>query len=191
MESALKELAGTLAKAGAPALGTIIGGAIGGPLGALVPIVLTSLAEALGTDPTPEAVDRAIKADPAAAVEKIQPVETQATSELELLLKDKADARQQTLKLVESGSLMAWGAGVVSVIVLCGFAVLSYLAIYAPAQQREVLLFLLGNWSGLATGVVAYWVGSSSSSKQKDETLSRLIISAAPQSIPAQKAGKK
>lgn len=62
---------------------------------------------------------------------------------------------------------------IISVIVLLGFAGFSFLAMKPELSgvKESVVLFLLGAWSTLAAGVVNYWVGSSSSSKQKDETI--------------------
>lgn len=65
------------------------------------------------------------------------------------------------------------GAITVSLIVLAGFITISFMAMkpeYAGVKQ-EVVLFLLGNWSTLAGVAVAYWLGSSASSKQKDDTI--------------------
>lgn len=60
---------------------------------------------------------------------------------------------------------------VISVIVLAGFSVVSFLAMKPElAGVREsVVLFLLGAWSTMAAGVVAYWVGSSNSSSRKED----------------------
>lgn len=56
-----KDLAGQLIRAGAP----LIGGAMGGPLGSLLGNAVGGvLANTLGVDPTPEAVDEAIKKTP-------------------------------------------------------------------------------------------------------------------------------
>lgn len=78
--SALDELARNLAKAGAPVLGGLIGTAIGGPAGAaagtLAGKAIETLAESLGTDATPAAVNEAISQTGAAA--KVQEVEAQA-----------------------------------------------------------------------------------------------------------------
>ena len=62
---------------------------------------------------------------------------------------------------------------IISVFVLAGFAVVSFLAMKPElAGVREsVVLFLLGAWSTMAAGVVTYWVGSSAGSKQKDDTI--------------------
>ncbi len=64
-------------------------------------------------------------------------------------------------------------ATIVSIIVLAGFAGFSFLAMKPELAgvKESVVLFLLGAWSTLAAGVVAYWVGSSASSKQKDDTI--------------------
>lgn len=62
---------------------------------------------------------------------------------------------------------------IISVIVLGGFTLFSFLAMKPELSgvKESVVLFLLGAWSTLAAGVVTYWVGSSASSKQKDETI--------------------
>lgn len=64
-------------------------------------------------------------------------------------------------------------AVIVSIIVLLGFSAFSFLAMKPETAgvEESVVLFLLGAWSTLAAGVVAYWVGSSAGSKQKDDTI--------------------
>lgn len=65
---------------------------------------------------------------------------------------------------------------VISVLVLGGFTMFSFLAMKPDLAgvKESVVLFLLGAWSTMAAGVVTYWVGSSSSSKQKDETIQNM-----------------
>ncbi len=65
---------------------------------------------------------------------------------------------------------------IVSVIVMAGFGGISFLAMKPELAgvNKDVVLFLLGSWSTLAANVVNYYVGSSSSSKQKDETIQNL-----------------
>ncbi len=67
------------------------------------------------------------------------------------------------------------GPIIVSVIVLIGFSAFSFLAMKPETAgvKDSVVLFLLGAWSTLAAGVVAYWVGSSAGSARKDETLEK------------------
>lgn len=71
---------------------------------------------------------------------------------------------------------------IVSVIVLGGFAAISFLAMKPELAgvKESVVLFLLGAWSTLAAGVVSYWVGSSSSSAKKDETIQSMSNGAKP-----------
>jgi hypothetical protein len=169
----LATIAGTLARLGAP----ILGGALGGPAGAAIAgTIIDKLAGAFGVDATPDAVGEALaRAEAPIVVKRVEAAEAPAVIEaVNQYIADVQDARATTVKLVEQGSTIAWGAPVVSVIVMAGFALLSYLAIYAPSNQREVLLFLLGAWSSLATAVVGYWVGSSAGSKSKDDLLANL-----------------
>jgi hypothetical protein len=83
------------------------------------------------------------------------------------------------MALVEKGSPMAWGAAVVSLIVVCGFVVLSLLAMKPEAAgvRSDVVLYLLGAWQSLATSVIAYWVGSSAGSATKDAALKQIASS--------------
>ena len=69
-----------------------------------------------------------------------------------------------------------FGAIVVSTVVLAGFILLSFLAMKPDSAnvKQEVVLFLLGAWSGLAVTIVGYWVGSTISSKQKDDTIASM-----------------
>ena len=68
-------LAPVLIKAGLGTLGTVVGGPAGGALGAALG---QAAAAALGTEPTPDAVAEAVKADPGAAAEKLQHLEDAA-----------------------------------------------------------------------------------------------------------------
>lgn len=65
---------------------------------------------------------------------------------------------------------------IISVIVLGGFTMFSFLAMKPELAgvKESVVLFLLGAWSTLAAAVVAYWVGSSAGSKAKDSTIDNM-----------------
>ena len=64
-----------------------------------------------------------------------------------------------------------------SVIVLVGFAAMLWLVIReeVPANQRDMVTLLLGTLAGMASSVVAYWVGSSSGSMQKSAAMERAL----------------
>lgn len=68
------------------------------------------------------------------------------------------------------------GAIIVSIVVLTGFILLSFLAMKPESAgvKYEIVLVLLGNWSGLAFAVTGYWVGSTITSKQKDDTIASI-----------------
>ena len=84
MSDIIGNLVGELAKAGAPALGKIIGGAIGGPagtvIGGLAGKALEATAEALGVDPEPTVVAAEIAKDRIGAADKLAPVEAAVPS---------------------------------------------------------------------------------------------------------------
>ena len=64
-----------------------------------------------------------------------------------------------------------------SSIVLVGFAVMLWLVIReeVPANQRDMVTLLLGTLAGMASSVVAYWVGSSNGSMQKNAALEKAL----------------
>lgn len=70
----LKSFGDRLLAAGAPVLKSVVENAIGGIGGKLAGAAIDALAEALSTDPTPEAIVQRIESDPAAAA-KVQQVE--------------------------------------------------------------------------------------------------------------------
>lgn len=172
----MNELIAALTKAGAPILGTIIGG----PVGTLAGAAIGALAEALGTPATPDAVKTAIQTGGPQAEVIVQRVEAEKApalnADLEAILRDRQGARDHTVALLDKGSAMAWGAPVVSLIVVIGFVVLSLLAMKPEAAgvRSDVVLYLLGAWQSLATAVISYWVGSSAGSASKDVALKQM-----------------
>lgn len=64
-----------------------------------------------------------------------------------------------------------------SAIVLVGFAVMLWLIIReeVPANQRDMVTLLLGTLAGMASSVVAYWVGLSNGSMQKNAALEKAL----------------
>lgn len=174
----MNELINVLSKIGAPILTT----AIGGPVGTIAGAAIGALAEALGTKPTPEAVKTAIETIPGSA-DIVRQVEAtrgpEINADLKAILDDRQGSRNQTLALVEKGSAIAWGAPVVSVVVLAGFVALSILAMKPESAgiRADVALYLLGAWQSLATAVVGYWIGSSAGSATKDAALKQIAAS--------------
>jgi hypothetical protein len=102
--------------------------------------------------------------------------EAAAQAALVTQLSDVANARASTVQLAQSGSGIAWGAPVVSIVVLVTFGVVVTVALTRtlPPNAEPVLNVLMGTLGAMATSVVGYWVGSSAGSARKDEHLATL-----------------
>lgn len=90
---------------------------------------------------------------------------------------DTASARAQTVDLAKIGSPIAYGAALVSALVLVTFGLVLFLILTekVPAGQEALLNVMLGALTTMASAVVGYWVGSSAGSARKDT-----IIAASP-----------
>lgn len=186
--STLGPLAGALIKAGAPTLGSVVGSLVGGPFGGLAGnlagTVLGDVAAALGApaDAPPEVIRARIEADPPAATAALAPLE----SDYELEIADRQSARRQTVDLARAGSDIAWGAPVVSVLaILCFFAVVA-MAMFGHTMETPNGGIIIGTATAGYATVLAYWLGSSSSSRRYGDTV-RAIASAA---LPTARPGK-
>lgn len=179
-----------LVASAAPTIGSLLGGLIPFPGGAILgKMAGTVLAEALGVPPKPEEVHKAItEGDPAVIAAKLSEAETRMNAEVEMFkaqLADIQDARATNIAYVKAGSSLSWAPVVVSVVILIGFSVLSLLAMKPEVAgvDKSVVLFLLGAWSGYAGAVVQYWLGSSSGSADKSSQLAALA-GAPPAKLP-------
>ncbi|MBN8960586.1 MAG: hypothetical protein J0H71_05595 [Rhizobiales bacterium] len=187
---------GPLVAQAAPTIGSLLGGLIPFPGGAVLGQVAGKiLAEALGVPPTPEAVNAAITTgDPATVNAALASADAKMQMELEKHkadLADVQDARSTNLELVKAGSSIGYAPIVVSLVILAGFLVLSFLAMKPDLAgvRTDVTLFLLGSWSGYTAAVVTYWLGSSAGSADKAGQLA--AIAARTPAPPAAKSSTK
>lgn len=184
--STLGPLAGSLIKAGAPTLGSVVGSLVGGPFGGLAGNlagnVLGDIAGALGAPPdTPPAViQQTIEADPPAAAAKLEALE----SEYQLEIQDRTNARQQTVDLAKAGSEIAWAAPVVSIIATVGFFATAWLALKGHAMETPNGSLIMGAMIAGYSTVLNYWLGSSSSSRRNMDTIRTIATAAAPPRVP-------
>lgn len=90
---------------------------------------------------------------------------------------DRQNARQQTVDLTKTGSPIAWGAVVVSAIVLASYALAVWMSMTfeVPASQKDNVAGILWTLNAMAVSVVGFWVGSSASSFRKDALLQKKI----------------
>lgn len=168
----------------APTIGGLLGGLIPFPGGAILGQVAGKvLAEALGVPPTPASISTAIATgDPATVSAALTEAEAKMNAEVEkfrIQLADVADARATTVKYVQAGSALSWGAVIVSIVVMAGFIGISFLAMKPDLAgvDKSVTLFLLGAWSGYAGGVITFWIGSSAGSADKSQQIANLTAS--------------
>jgi len=175
----------------APEIGKSLFGDKGGQTAAAVARAVESAA---GTSDAAAATQK-LQADPAAALvlrlklaqiaAARQTEEDEArNAQLAAHIANTSDARSQTVKLAQLGSSLAWGAPVISLIVVIAFfTVLMVIALHGiPAGAETILNVMLGFLGSAFGAVVGYWVGSSSGSAQKTEVLGNLA--AQPKAVP-------
>lgn len=138
--------------------------------------------DVLGVD-DPAAIEAALARDPAKALEFKRLVleaegqaRQQALDELTARLHDVQSARSQTVELAKSGSSLAWGAAIISIMITVGFFVMLYLVIRREIPDSSMTLanIMLGSLGTSFTAVVSYWVGSSAGSAAKDGALRQI-----------------
>ncbi len=116
------------------------------------------------------------------AAQQASAADRAAQERLAAQLAEVANARATTLQLTQSNETMAWGAPIVSVIVLLTFGAVVALPLLRtlPTNAEPVLNVLLGTLGAMATSVVGYWVGSSAGSARKDARLGDLVSRVVP-----------
>ena len=182
----------------APTIGSILGGFIPFPGGAVLGSLAGKMvATALGVPATPEAVHDAVTTgDPEVIKAKLEAADAEMSAEVEKHkadLADVADARSTNLELMRAGSKISYAPAIVSAIVLLGFMILSFIAMKPDLTgvRTDVTLFLLGAWSGYAGAVVTYWLGSSAGSTDKSAQIERMAAASATANKPVVAIKKK
>lgn len=171
-----------------PSIGRLVTGAGAGQAVAQI----TEAVEAVAGGTTPELVKAAME-DPAKAGDlllRLQEIEAAAErarqdaaqAELVARLGDLADARNQTVQLAQAKSPLAYGAVLMTVFVMAICAGFTYLLMTQayPEGSRDIVLLLAGQVLGWGGAAVAYWLGSSAGSAEKN----RLLAAAGPLARP-------
>lgn len=175
----LKDLGKTVAKYGAPLLGTVIGGPAGAAIGQII------ASEFGGNVDDPNDLMQKIIADPNAAVKlaeiqsnckiQLQQIAMQnaqnelaaQTAQIESDRLDRADARKSN---VATQTIMPQA---ISITVIFGFFACFYIIAQfnQQATDHDILYLLIGAIVSAFTGVWNYWLGSSSGSRDKDQAI--------------------
>ena len=139
----------------APAIGT----ALGGPLGGLA---VSAIAEKLGVADEVEAVTKAIKADPESAI-KLQQLENDKFKAV-LADKDSARNREATIATSEKAPLInKLVSPVLALIVVVAWVGIQYtlLNTTVPQEMRELVARVLGTLDGALMVILSYYFGAS------------------------------
>ncbi|MFC0384310.1 hypothetical protein [Muricoccus vinaceus] len=90
-------------------------------------------------------------------------------------LMDVERARQMTLTFATQKNPLAWGAAVITLLILGGYAWLNYLILnhHVSSESMTLVLGMQKHMETLSTAAVFYWVGSSRGSAAKDEAQRR------------------
>jgi hypothetical protein len=151
---------------------------LGQKAGDVVGTVVDVAKRTFGSD-DPAVIADAAKNDPNLVALYIERVKAE-TAQFLASIEDTKDARAQTIKLVEAGSSIAWGAPTISIIVTVGFvAVLTLWMLHPPSSEPatiNVLSILIGSLGASFVQVCNYWLGSSAGSAAKD----KLLLAATP-----------
>lgn len=158
----------------APSIASLVGGPLAG---AATSAIIGALG--LAPDTTPEQVAAAVvgatpeqkialrAADQKFAVD----MKTLGIDLEKLSFDDRANARAQTVNLAKAGSITAWGAPVISIVIVGLFGYGYWQAFHATMPADPVQIGMVELLKAATMSVVGYWVGSSVGSKSKDEAL--------------------
>jgi hypothetical protein len=164
----------------------LIGLFAGGKAGTAAGKVADAAKVIFGTD-DPQKAQAQIQMNPQLAQAFVEQAKIQL-EEARLAVEDVEGARRQTIELAQQGSAIAWGAPLISVIVVVGFFLVMGLLFVQPVdlppQQAQLLNVLFGALIPAFGTVVQYWLGSSAGSKRSGDAV-RAIAEAV---LPARKA---
>ena len=139
----------------------------------------------LGTD-DPKLAQARIEADPKLAEVFVEQTKA-ALESFRLEIQDVQDARRQTLALAQQGSVMAWGAVVVSILVTVMFGGALYMVLGRPIafdeRQATIANILLGVLGAAQMNVISYWLGSSSGSKRSGDAVRTIAERAVAETV--------
>ncbi|MGL4757275.1 MAG: hypothetical protein ACRCXB_33400 [Aeromonadaceae bacterium] len=150
----------------------ILGGALGGPAGAAVGAMI---ANQFGVDdPTPGNTMAAIKADPDAAM-KLREVELRHQERLIELENDRFRIETADVQDARKIHQHHWMPSVITMVMCAMFGcIVGALFIWAiPGENKDIVVYMAGQVSGILTSCVTYWVGSTRASANKDSLIRR------------------
>ncbi|GJE27931.1 hypothetical protein [Methylobacterium organophilum] len=194
MSSDWEKVAGQMAVAGLPSLGTLLGGlagtalmpgvgsALGGSLGGAVgKAAAAAVGAALGVPPTPEAIAEKVAADPDGARIALARIDADARMRL-AELQDVASARSMLVSLEQEHAASGKAPAILSIVGVVGFfaivAVLMLMRTDPPTALAHLMDTVLGAVIVIFKQIYDFWLGSSRSSQRKDAQIGAMLSAA-------------
>ena len=159
-----KEIGRTAASVGAP----LLGGALFGPAGAAVGSIIAARF-GVSPDATPGQVLTAIKGDPDAAL-KLRQIETTHVERLQELENERLRIETADVQSARNVHQHHWMPSAITLLMCAMFGmIIGALFIWAvPGDNKDIVVYITGQVSGILTSCVTYWVGSTRASANKD-----------------------
>lgn len=164
-----KEIGRTAASVGAP----LLGGALFGPAGAAVGSIIAAQF-GVSPDATPDQVLTAIKGDPDAAL-KLRKIETGHVEHLQALENERLRIETADVQSARNVHQHHWMPSAITLLMCAMFGmIIGALFIWAvPGDNKDIVVYITGQVSGILTSCVTYWVGSTRASANKDSLIRR------------------
>lgn len=159
-----KDVGNAIIKAGAP----LLGGALFGPAGS---VIASMVSGRLGVSPdaTPDQVLTAIKGDPDAAL-KLREIETTHVERLQELENERLRIETADVQSARNVHQHHWMPSVITMVMCAMFGcIVGALFVWAiPGDNKDIVVYMAGQVSGMMASCVVYWVGSTRASANKD-----------------------
>lgn len=159
-----KHVGNAVIKAGAP----LLGGALFGPAGSVIASIISGNL-GMSPDATPDQVMAAIKGDPDAAL-KLRQIETDHVERLQELGNERLRIETADVQNARTAHQHHWMPSAITMVMCAMFgAIVGALFIWAiPGENKDIVVYMAGQVSGILTSCVTYWVGSTRASANKD-----------------------
>lgn len=159
-----KQVGNTAIAVGAP----LLGGALFGPAGAAVGSIIAGKF-GVSPDATPDQVLTAINGDPDAAL-KLREIETTHVERLQELENERLRIETADVQSARNVHQHHWMPSAITMVMCAMFgAIVGALFIWAiPGENKDIVVYMAGQVSGILTSCVTYWVGSTRASANKD-----------------------
>ena len=164
-----KQVGNTAISVGAP----LLGGALFGPAGAAVGSIIAAQF-GVSPDATPGQVLTAIKGDPEAAL-KLRQIETTHVERLQELENERLRIETADVQSARNVHQHHWMPSAITLLMCAMFGmIIGALFIWAvPGDNKDIVVYITGQVSGILTSCVTYWVGSTRASANKDSLIRR------------------